>query len=556
MSGILLGSLIYICVKGQFFLEILRLPFLILAESIGSGATIIMFCLMLGSLVYIMTAAGGTVAYGRWAVKAIHSKVGAQLATAFLGAIIFIDDYFSCIATGTVMKPVTDLNKISREKLAFIVDATGAAMCVIIPISSWAAVIVSAMEESDIVKNGMVQFVKTIPYNLYGVLTIIMVITLSVTGIDYGPMAEAEKRAQHKVEAPETEDRRLSQVEESVIKQEKDLATVKISTKGRVFDLLVPLILLIVLAFIFMIYNGGGFEGKSKPIADVFGDGDSAVSLCMACGVCLIVCMLMYIPRKIMTFVDVLEGVKEGMKMMIPTMIILCLAWGIGAVAKEYLKTGVWIGDVIQKSNFPSKILPFIVFIFSAILAFSIGSAWGTFGILIPIMNGICERVCPELHTICLAAVLSGSIFGDHCSPISDTTVMSSTSSDCVHMQHVATQLPYALTTACSCSFGFLIGGLADGVLYVTLPVGLVCQAFFITLFYQMYKRGYFKKMNCCKHKSKLSEKTNNNEGNSNTSNVDQNEIPPQRSLPVIKNDNTLNEKLNENVANNPEIVV
>lgn len=496
MAGIVLGSLIYVIVMKLNFMKVFELPFIILADNIGGGSYIILFVMMLGALVYVIRAAGGTAAYGRWALKAIKSKRGAKLSTMLLSFLLFIDDYFSCITSGTVMKPVTDMNRVSREKLAYIVDGLGVSMCVLVPISSWAAVIISTIEDSGS-KNGLTQLIKTIPFNLYGILTIIMELFICISGLDYGPMATAEEKAGRRDPLINLNEERK---EEGETEENKEIY-VKVSKHGRVFDLLIPILLLIVLVFLFMISQGGGFEGNGKHIEEIFGDADASLSLSVASGICLVVCLFMYLPRKLLTFTEFVEGIRDGMKMMVPTVMILCLAWGIGSVAKDYLKTGEWIGQVLRDAKFPNQLLPFIVFLFAAILSFSIGSAWGTFGILIPIVNGICETNCPELCTICIASVLSGSIFGDHCSPISDTTVISSTAAQCNLIDHVRTQLPYAITVAFCCAMGFLFGGLSNGKLYVALPVGLGCEIILLTIIFILHKYGLLQKIKCCTSK-------------------------------------------------------
>lgn len=480
-SGMMLGTIVFVGVnKGNFF-EIFSVFFEILVDRIG--VPVIFFTSMLGSVIYVMSRAGGTQAYGEWSKKTIKTKWGAKLSTSVLGCLICFDDYFSTIASGTVMRPVTDILLISREKLAYLVDSLGASLCVIQPISTWSAVIISTIVNEDEHANGILEFSKTIPYNFYAILAILTVFYFSISENDFGPMKGYERKAILKGELSE---------EERKVDMNDELSRIVPSKDGTIWDLVAPILFLVIVTIIYIIFLGGGFSDSSKSVEDIFGDSDAALAMSISSALTIVFCAALYLPRKLMNFVEFMEGVTEGMKSMLPICLILVLAWGIGGVSKLF-QTGEYLGRAVENGNFPSGILPFLVFIISALLAFSIGTAWGTFGILLPIAYSLC-RTTPDILTCTQAAVLSGSIFGDHCSPISDTTVMSSTSAGCPHMNHVSSQLPYAITTAVSASIGFLIAGLSRGNLWASLPTVLVIHGLLLFLVQYLSNKGYFSK--------------------------------------------------------------
>lgn len=456
MFGILSGTIIYVIYTDGNIVTAVDYMFTIMANEFN--VMMIVFLCLLGALVAVVTIAGGSRAYGKWASTKVKTPTGAKLSTSFLGMIIFIDDYFNCLTVGTVMKPVTDEHKISREKLAYIIDSMAAPICILAPISSWAASVISYMSDTGL--EGMTTFIATIPYNLYALLTILMVFILSVYNLDFGPMAEAERRA--KVAKPE-------EIIEN--NEENDITRAKISDKGRVFDLIVPIVALIIFSVLSMLYTGGYF-GSEKSLAQGFGDTDATKALVLGGTGALLVAFIMYIPRKVISFHDFMNGIVIGVKSMVTACIILTLAWSIKGVC-TVLSTGPYVSHIVEASSLPILLIPTIVFLISALLSFTMGTSWGTFGIMIPIVVVVCQAVAPDLVIISLSATLAGSIFGDHCSPISDTTILSSTGAGCKHIEHVSTQLPYAILVAACSVFGYLFFAMVNSII-LTLIVSMV----------------------------------------------------------------------------------
>lgn len=454
--GILSGTLIYAFSTGGGVVKAIEVTFGLMSEKLGDNASIIIFLACLGALVTVITMAGGSKAYGDWAANKIKSKRGAQLGTSILGGLIFIDDYFNCLTIGTVMRPVTDKHLISRAKLAYIIDATAAPICIIAPISSWAASVISQINGLDVngvPLNGMETFMATIPYNLYAILTLIMVIILCVTNIEFGPMAKFEKATRSGQGDPSVE----------ASGSEDELSNIKISSKGRVYDLVLPIVALIIFAVLSMLYVGGYFEG-GMTLAEGFGNTDAGSALAMAGFGALIVAFILFVPRKVISFKDFMDGIGMGVKSMVGAFIILTLAWTISGVCKDLLGTGEYVGNLVATSNIPAQLIPAMIFLVAGGLAFAMGTSWGTFGILIPIVVMICSAVAPELVTVSLSATLAGAVFGDHCSPISDTTILSSTGAGCNHIDHVSTQIPYTLVVAASCFVGYLVAGFTNNM--------------------------------------------------------------------------------------------
>lgn len=459
MVGIFSGAIIYAFNTGGGIIEALDISLSYMGEKLGDNASIVLFLAFLGALVTVITMAGGSKAYGDWAGSKIKSKAGAQLSTSVLGALIFIDDYFNCLTIGTVMRPVTDKFNISRAKLAYIIDATAAPICIIAPISSWAASVISQMAGLEVngeKLNGMKTFMATIPFNLYAILTLIMVIVLCLTNIEFGSMARFERLAR------EGKDAHCHDAGE-----EEELSRMKISSKGRVYDLIIPIAALIVFAVLAMLYVGGYFEGGMS-LADGFGNTDAGPALAMAGLGALIVAFLLFVPRKVLSFKEFMEGIGTGVKSMTGAVIILTLAWTISGMCRHLLGTGEYVGELVAASNMAGQLIPVIIFLVAGVLAFAMGTSWGTFGILIPIVTIICAQAAPELVTVSLAATLAGAVFGDHCSPISDTTILSSTGAGCRHIDHVSTQIPYTLVVAGCCVVGYLVAGFTNNV-YLTL---------------------------------------------------------------------------------------
>lgn len=460
--GVLTGMLVYCFSTGGNVLQAVTCVFDMIAAKIGQNGYMIIFLVLLGSLVVIVTRSGGSNAYGQWAGKRIKSKIRAKLATAFLGLLIFVDDGFNCLTVGTVMRPITDKCKVSREKLAYLLDATAAPICIIAPISSWAVAVASEVEEAG----GLNAFIRTIPYNLYAILTIVMVFFLSVTDFDFGPMKKAE------------EDGSL----ESTNVQKDDEAV----KKGTVPDLVVPILTLIVCSILGMIYVGGYFEGRS--FAEAIGENPTA-GLTLGTFAALVVAMVMYIPRKLMTLREFMTGVIDGIKTMIPALTILILAWALGGVCREMIGTGLFVSHFVTTANLSLNFLPAIVFAVAAFLSFSMGTAWGTFGILLPIVSMICVGTEGAAVLIpALGATLAGSVYGDHCSPISDTTILASTGAQCEHLRHVETQLPYATLVAAVCFAGYLVAGFVRNP-WITIAASVLLLFLVFGVMLHLYKR-------------------------------------------------------------------
>ena len=479
--GILSGTFIYALNTGGGIVKTISVTFELMAERMGANTPIILFLAFLGALVAVVTMAGGSKAYGDWASSKIKSRSGAQLATSALGALIFIDDYFNCLTIGTVMKPVTDKHRISRAKLAYIIDATAAPVCIIAPISSWAASVISQMDGLAGL-NGMETFIQAIPYNLYAILTLIMVVVVSATKLDFGLMEKFE------YEALNSKDNggQASNIEGD------ELSNVKVSDKGRVFDLLVPIFALIIFSILSMLYVGGYFEG-GMTIAEGFGNTDAGPALTIGGFGALVVAFILFVPRKILSFKEFMEGISVGIKSMVPAFVILTLAWTISGVCSQLLSTGEYVGVLVKESNMPGMLIPAIIFAVAGFLSFAMGTSWGTFGILIPIVAIVCQAVAPELIVISISAVLAGSVFGDHCSPISDTTILSSTGAGCNHMDHVATQMPYALVVAGCCFVGYLVAGVTKNV-WLTLGVSIGLLLIVITTLHKISVKKEVKK--------------------------------------------------------------
>ncbi len=432
--GIISGMFIYACAGDGTLLSAVAMTFDMMCSKIADNAYMIIFLALLWAVVSLVSKSGGSEAYGRWAGAKLKSKRSATLATSLLGVLIFIDDGFNCLTVGTVMRPITDRLKISREKLAYIIDATAAPVCIIAPVSSWAVAVASEVSE----KNGFNIFLSTIPYNFYALMTILMVLVISITGKDFGPMKKAEADAAGK--APDE----LSGSDKS-------------PSKGKVIDLVLPIVVLVICAILGMAYVGGFFEGVS--FSEAIGYNPTA-GLSLGAFAGLITAMVLYLPRKLMKPKEFIDCIVGGIGSIVPPMLILILSWSLGGVCRQLIGTGVFISGFVNESNLPMGFLPFLIFVIAALMSFSMGTSWGTFGMLIPIVTMICEADgAGALLIPALGATLAGSVYGDHCSPISDTTILASTGSDCKHIRHVETQLPYATLVAVVCAIGYLIAG-------------------------------------------------------------------------------------------------
>ncbi|GHU18908.1 Na+/H+ antiporter [Spirochaetia bacterium] len=468
LLGIISGTLIYSFAMGLGFFGAFYTTMDLMITKVGGNASMVIFLAMLGALVALITRAGGSKAYGGWAGRRLKTKQSASIATALLGMIIFIDDYFNCLTVGTVMKPVTDEHRISREKLAYLIDATAAPVCIIAPISSWAASVISYYPTSTGI-TGMQAFVSSVPMNLYAVLTLLMIAWLSLRkNSDYGPMAAAQQRAEA--------NKGLALQNGS---SDDELAKIAVSDKGKVLDLIIPVAFLVLFSILAMLFYGGFWDGSNKGLAAAFGDTDAGSALSLGGFASLFVAFFLFVPRRLISFREFFAAVTTGIKAMVPAIIILSLAWTISGVCRDLLATGPYVAGLVERSSLPIALIPAIMFIIAAFLSFATGTSWGTFGILIPITIAVCDIVAPELSVTALSAVLAGSVFGDHCSPISDTTILSSTGAGCNHIDHVATQIPYALTVAAVCFVGYIVAGFTSHLGYgvsvgITLPVSLV----------------------------------------------------------------------------------
>lgn len=413
---------------------------------------ILVFLVILGIIVSLMNKAGGSAAFGRWTQKHIKTRVGAQLATMVLGCLIFIDDYFNCLTVGSVMRPVTDEHKVSRAKLAYIIDATAAPICIIAPVSSWAAAVSSYVSEGS----GFSLFIKAIPFNFYAILTIVMMTCLSVMKFDYGPMSKHEKNAVENGDLFSGKNPFGDTDEEG-------------NDRGRVIDLVLPVIVLIVTCVIGMIYSGGFFEGAG--FVEAFSNSDASLGLMLGSAVALVIIIIYYLCRRLMTFKDATDSVPEGFKAMVPAILILTLAWSLKAMT-DSLGAGEFVKGLVDSSAAGFQMfLPTIVFIIGCALAFATGTSWGTFGILIPIVLQVFPLGEP-ISIVCVSACMAGAVCGDHCSPISDTTIMASAGAKCDHVNHVSTQLPYAITCAAVSAVAYIIAGFVPKA-YVALPIAV-----------------------------------------------------------------------------------
>ncbi len=470
--GILTGGVIYAFAQGSGFTGMFNAVVkdgLIsnIADEYNVG--ILVFLVVLGIIVVLMNRAGGSCAYGEWAAAHIKTRKGACLSTFALGVLIFVDDYFNCLTVGSVMRPVTDTHKVSRAKLAYLIDATAAPICIIAPISSWAAAVAGTVDGV----NGIQLFIDTIPYNLYALLTIIMVVYIALSDVDYGPMKK------HEVNARSGD---LFTTGKKVFPDDDKPKT----SKGKVMDLIIPVIILIVMCVLGMVYTGGLFDGET--FIDAFANCDAAYGLAIGSIGALIINIVYFMCRKVLSFGDCMDSVAAGFKQMVPAILILTFAWTLKSMT-SMLEAGSFVSGLVESATAIRILLPLILFAVAIGLSFATGTSWGTFGILIPIVTGVFEadlanvaetgRI-PEMVIICISACLAGAVCGDHCSPISDTTIMASTGAQCDHVNHVSTQMPYAFTVAAVCGVGYLISGFIQNV-FVVLGVSIFLMV--MTLF-------------------------------------------------------------------------
>lgn len=481
--GILSGGIIYAAASGTGFEGTFKAVVqdgLITNLSNAYNVGILVFLVVLGIIVVLMNKAGGSRAYGEWAAAHIKGRRGAALSTFFLGVLIFVDDYFNCLTVGSVMRPITDKHSISRSKLAYLIDSTAAPICIIAPISSWAAAVSGTVEGV----NGISLFINTIPYNLYAFLTILMVIFISVSDTDYGPMKIHEDNAKNGD---------IFTTKNNTYEQDAQPVT----ERGRVIDLILPVAVLIVFCVVGMIYTGGFFSGTDFVTA--FANCDAAYGLSLGSISALIIIIAYYMLRRVLKFNECMDSIAAGFKQMVPAILILTFAWTLKTMT-NHLEAGAFVSGVVQSATALSVLLPVILFVVAIGLAFATGTSWGTFGILIPIVTSVFDAELanvsqtgeiPSMVIICISACLAGAVCGDHCSPISDTTIMASTGAQCDHVNHVSTQLPYALTVAAVCVVGYLLSGFVHNVFIVLgFSAALMLAVLFAIRFFVKRKEG------------------------------------------------------------------
>ena len=454
--GIVVGALIYSGFKFEgtvtqiFEGGIIK----VLADSYNVG--ILIFLVILGSVVCMMNKAGGSAAFGRWASKKIHTRVGAELAAIILGILIFIDDYFNCLTVGSVMRPVTDRHHVSRAKFAYLIDATAAPVCIIAPISSWAAAVSGFVEGQD----GLAIFVRTIPYNFYAILTIVMMVGMVLMKTEFGAMRT------HEINALNGD---LYTTSARPYENATDDETP--NPRGKVIDLVIPIVMLVICCVISMIYTGGFFSGTDFVTA--FSQSDASTGLAMGSAFGLVFAIIFYMIRRVVNFRDCMGCIPEGFKAMVPAIMILTFAWTLKAMT-DSLGAAVFVEEAMRSvAGGIEVILPAIIFLVGCGLAFATGTSWGTFGILIPIVVAVFEKSSPEMMIISMSACMAGAVCGDHCSPISDTTIMASAGAQCDHVTHVSTQLPYAIVAAAVSFVTYIVAGFVKTA-WIALPVGIV----------------------------------------------------------------------------------
>ena len=454
--GIVVGALLYSGFKFEGTVTQIFEGGIIKVLSDSYNVGILIFLVILGSVVCMMNKAGGSAAFGRWASQKIHTRVGAELAAIILGILIFIDDYFNCLTVGSVMRPVTDRHHVSRAKFAYLIDATAAPVCIIAPISSWAAAVSGFVEGQD----GLAIFVRTIPYNFYAILTIVMMVGMVLMKTEFGAMKTHEINALNG-DLYTTAARPYENATD-------DEAP---NPRGKVIDLVVPIVVLVICCVISMIYTGGFFSGTDFVTA--FSQSDASTGLAMGSAFGLVFAIIFYMVRRVINFRDCMACIPDGFKAMVPAIMILTFAWTLKAMT-DSLGAAVFVEEAMRSvAGGIEVILPAIIFLVGCGLAFATGTSWGTFGILIPIVVAVFEKSSPEMMIISMSACMAGAVCGDHCSPISDTTIMASAGAQCDHVTHVSTQLPYAIVAAAVSFVTYIVAGFVKTA-WIALPVGIV----------------------------------------------------------------------------------
>ena len=454
--GIVVGALLYSGFKFEGTVTQIFEGGIIKVLSDSYNVGILIFLVILGSVVCMMNKAGGSAAFGRWASQKIHTRVGAELAAIILGILIFIDDYFNCLTVGSVMRPVTDRHHVSRAKFAYLIDATAAPVCIIAPISSWAAAVSGFVEGQD----GLAIFVRTIPYNFYAILTIVMMVGMVLMKTEFGAMRT------HEINALNGD---LYTTAARPYENATDDETP--NPRGRVIDLVIPILVLVICCIISMIYTGGFFSGTDFVTA--FSQSDASTGLAMGSAFGLVFAIIFYMIRRVINFRDCMSCIPDGFKAMVPAIMILTFAWTLKAMT-DGLGAAVFVEEAMRSvAGGIEVILPAIIFLVGCGLAFATGTSWGTFGILIPIVVAVFEKSSPEMMIISMSACMAGAVCGDHCSPISDTTIMASAGAQCDHVTHVSTQLPYAIVAAAVSFVTYIVAGFVKTA-WIALPVGIV----------------------------------------------------------------------------------
>ena len=458
--GVLIGGLFYSGFSFETTINHVVSGGIISVLSDSWNVGILVFLVILGIMVCMMNKAGGSAAFGRWAETHIKSRAGAQLATIALGVLIFIDDYFNCLTVGSVMRPVTDKHNISRAKLSYLIDATAAPVCIIAPISSWAAAVTGFVPGED----GLSVFVRSIPFNYYAILTIVMMLGLVLLNVDYGPMKTHEMNAIKKGDIYTTPDRPYANASDGVV-----------SSKGTVIDLVFPIVILIVACVIGMIWTGGFFAGET--FVNAFAGSDASVGLVVGSFFAFIITIIFYMIRRVMNFNECMACVPDGFKAMVPAILILTLAWSLKAMTDSLGAAEYVAGLMEHAAGGLVRMLPAIIFLVGCFLSFATGTSWGTFGILIPIVVAVFAGKNETMMIISISACMAGAVCGDHCSPISDTTIMASAGGQCNHVNHVSTQLPYAVTTAAVSFLTYIVAGITQSAI-ISLIVGIALMLF------------------------------------------------------------------------------
>lgn len=482
LIGIVSAATIYVVLTHRGFMDVIKVLFSVMVSRVSSNMYICIFSLLMGSLVILMKNAGGTKAFGDWSQKWIKSRKSAMFMAFIFGGFLFLDDYFNIITTSAIMTVILDRNQVSKPKSAYILHTMASNICILVPITSWAAVIITQIKECGIVEAFSV-FMKSIPYNIYPMMNFILVLFTSFSGIEVGGMAMYEDNAQKGLSSTDGSIQNPNVVSEN-----------STQSKGKVIDLVFPILTLIITTVIMIFYLGGGFSVR-KPIQELFAAADTAEALMYSSFLTVLITFFLYIPRKLVTFREYIEHSKEGMKTMVDTLLVLVLAWTIGGVGGSLLKTGEFVGDFITRISLPLWLIPSVVFLVGAILTFSLGTTWAGFSVLIPIVVNICKQTDVKLIVPCLSACLCGSVFGDNISPICDNTILVSSCVNCSFLVHVKTETTYAVTSALLSLVGYIVTGLTDGNLLLSIGIPICVELLLFGILFIIRKSGFMKRI-------------------------------------------------------------